>query len=583
MQLGLTKKSRAEKLAIILMCIMAIFIVRLFYLQVIRHDYYVGLAQAEQEKQLVIPSQRGEIYALDGDTPVKLVMNQTVYTVYADPKIIDEPAPVIAMVQRIAGGNARNNLDALLAKKESRYQILATKVSTKQVEMMQKENLIGVGFQRDTQRVYPEGQLAAQTLGFVDGEGKGQYGIEGALNDQLSGVDGMLRSVTDVRNVPLTIGDKNVRVPAKNGANIVTTIDRNVQSYAENALARGLQRSGASHGSVIVMNPQTGQVMAMANLPTYRPAEYNKVTDAAAFNNGTVSEPYEAGSVIKLLTMAVGMDKGVAQPDSTYVNTDRIQVEDEVITNATKGQTGRITFQRAMNYSLNTGFVTIAQLLGNGSYITLDARRTIYDYFHNKFGLGQRTGIELAGEAAGILRQPNTVGAAVQYSNMVFGQGMNVTMVQVAAAFSAAINGGTYYQPTVVAGEVKDDTRTFTKAAPNVVRTGVISADTSNKVRTMAHDARSAFYSKADRAGFYVGGKTGTSETLQDSGYVDDVTVGTYLGYGGVGNGSNDPKYVIMVRVSGKDLNLGGNTDAMPIFTDISNWMLDYLKLHPKG
>ena len=584
MQLDLAKGSRPYILAILMFVIMAVFIVRLFYLQVIRHEFYVSAAREEQLRQLVIPAARGEIYAMDAGQPVKIVMNETVYTVFADPKIIKESQPIIDVIQRVAGGNARADLAKLLAKKESRYQIIATKVSLKQAEMIKKENLSGIGFQRETQRVYPEGSLAAQVLGFVNFEGKGNYGLESALEDRLTGKDGLLQTVADVRDVPLTIGKDNINTPADNGDNIVMTIDRNVQSYSEKALADGLQRTGATHGSVMVMDPQSGEVMAMANFPTYNPGEYFNVKDAAAFNNGTISEPYEAGSVIKTLTMATGIDKGVVTPQSTFYNTDSIKVEGETIKNATKGQTGTITYQRAMNYSLNTGFVTIAQLLGNGSYITRQARDTLYTYFHDKFGLGELTGIELAGEAKGIVRSPeDEFGGAVQYSNMVFGQGMNVTMVQVCAAFSSIINGGTYYTPTIVAGTVDDTGTKFEKAQAKAGKAGVVSQSTSDQVRQMVLDARREFYASRDTQGFYVGGKTGTSETLQDSGYVDDVTVGSYLGFGGDDSSSDGPKYVIMVRVSGKNLNLGGSTDAMPIFTDISNWMIDYMKLQPKG
>jgi cell division protein FtsI/penicillin-binding protein 2 len=584
MQLDLKKGSRPRTLAVMILVIMAVFIVRLFYLQIIRHDYYVAQANNEQMKQLVIPAKRGEIYAMDDGNPVKMVLNETVYTVFADPKVVAEPQKMIDLVHRVAGGNARADLDKLLAKKDSRYQILATKVTRTQAEMMKNEKLKGLGFQEETQRVYPEGQLAAQTLGFVNNEGKGQYGIEEAMNDQLTGRDGLLQSVTDVSNVPLTIGGKNINKPAKNGENMVVTIDRNVQAYAEKALAAGLQKSHATNGSVMIMDPQSGKVMAMANLPTYNPSEYTKVMDAAAFNNGTVSAPYEPGSDVKTLTMATGIDKGVVEPDSTYTNTDSIKVEDRTITNATKGQTGNITFQRALNYSLNTGFVTVAERLGDGKSITRGARDTMYDYFHNKFGLGTLTGIEVANEAKGTVIPPTDVdGGAVRYSNMAFGQGLDVTMVQVCAAFSTILNGGTYYTPTVVAGAMGDDGSSLSLAAPKPSRSNVVSATTSDKMRQMIHTARAEFYASQDKPGYFVGGKTGTSQTIENGHYVDNQTVGTYLGFGG-GNGSaTGPKYVIMVQVSGKNMNLAGNTDAMPIFTDISNWMLDYLKLQPKG
>jgi cell division protein FtsI/penicillin-binding protein 2 len=591
MQLDLKKGSRARTLAILTLVIMAVFIVRLFYLQVIRHDYYVAQANSEQLKQLVIPAKRGEIYAMDDGSPVPIVLNQAVYTVFADPKIVDEPQKMVDTIRRVAGGNARDDLEGLLAQKESRYQILATKVTRKQAELMKKENLKGLGFQEESQRVYPEGQLAAQVLGFVNSEGKGQYGLEEALNSNLTGKDGLLQSVTDISNVPLTIGDKNINIPAKNGQNVVMTLDRNVQAYAEHALANGLQsiksRLGTGEspkGSVLVMDPQTGKVMAMANLPTYNPGEYGKVQDAAAFNNETISAPYEPGSDIKTITMTTGVDKGVVGPESTYNNTDYITVDDATITNATKGQTGSITFQHALNYSLNTGFVTVAERLGDGNSINWNARSTMYDYFHNKLRLGQLTNIELANEQAGTIIPPSDPqGNAVRYSNMAFGQGLDVTMLQVGAAFSSVVNGGTYHTPSIIAGSMNDDGDTFTPAAAKPSTPGVVKASTSDIMRKMIHDARSAFYAGKDKPGYYIGGKTGTSQTIENGHYVDNQTVGTYLGYGGDSNSAGGPKYVIMVQVSGKNMNLQGGLDAMPIFTDISNWLLSYMKLQPKG
>ena len=566
------------------MAIMAIFIVRLFYLQVIRHDYYVAQADAAQIKSLTIKAHRGEIYAMDGDTPTPIVLNETVYTVFADPSIVDKPNDLADMIRQIAGGNARADLDKLLSNKKSRYEVLATKVTRQQAEMMKSKGFKGLGFTQESQRVYPEGQLAAQTLGFVNGEGIGQYGVEGALNAQLAGKDGLLRTVTDVSSVPLTIGDKNIRIPAKNGENVVLTLDRNVQSYAEKALAAGLEKSHATNGSVIVMDPQTSKILAMANLPTYNPGEYYKVTDASAFNNGVVSAPYEPGSDVKTLTMAVGIDKNVVHQNDTYNNTDYIHVEDRTITNATKGQTGTITFQHALNYSLNTGFVTVAERLGDGNNITYGARQTMYDYFHDKLGLGKLTGVEVAGEVAGTVIPPTDPdGGAVRYSNMAFGQGLDVTMVQVAAAFSAIINGGTYHTPTVINGTMNDDDTQFTPAADKGTKPGVVKPSTSDEIRTMVHDARDAFYSGKDTKGYFIGGKTGTSQTIENGRYVDNQTVGTYLGFGGDSNTPTGPKYVIMVQVSGKGMNLAGNTDAMPIFTDISNWLLQYDKLQPKG
>lgn len=578
MKLELQKGSRSRILAVMVLGIMALFVVRLFYLQVIQHGYYSGLADNEQIKRLTIPAKRGLIYALDGNKPIQLVMNETVYTVFADPQTTKDDNRIIEVIHQIAGGNARSGLEDLLARKSSRYQILATKVTRTQADKIKQEKLKGIGFQQESQRVYPEGSLAAQTLGFVDFSGNGQYGVEGRLNDRLLGHDGLLQSVTDVSDVPLTIGNRNINKPAIDGENIVLSIDRNIQSYVEQALAAGLERTGATEGSAVVMDPQTGRVMAMANLPTFKPAEFNKVTDAAAFNNGVVSAPYEPGSDIKTLTMATGIDKGVVAPTSTYNNTDHVVIDGMDISNATLGHTGDITFQTALNYSLNTGFVTVAKRLGDGTNITRSARDTMYDYFYNKFKLGQLTGIEVSGEQPGTIIAPDQPdGNAVRYSNMAFGQGMDNTMIQVASAFSSIANGGQYHTPTVIAGRV--DAKKGYISNPVAAPQTAISKTAADQVREMTHVARGLVFARNDRPGYEVGGKTGTSQTLINGNYDNNQTVGTYLGYGG----DSVPRYVIMIQVSGKNKALQGARDAGPIFTDMSNWMIDYLKLQPRG
>lgn len=566
-------------LCVILLGMMAIFVARLFYLQIIKHDDYVAMAAAEQIKPLTIPAKRGLIYALDGNTPVPLVINQTVYTLFVDPTTVTDPDKVLDVVRQVAGGNLRPNLEKLIAMKDTRYQILGTKLTRRQAELIKNEKLTGIGFQETTQRVYPEGGLAAQTLGFVNAEGKGQYGIEGALNEQLTGRDGLLKSVTDVSGVPLTIGDKNIHRPAKDGETVVLTIDRNVQAYTEQALAKGLKRSGATDGSVMVMDPQSGKIMAMANIPTYNPENFTQVKDPAAFNNAVISSPYEPGSVMKTFTVATGIDTGTIKPNSTYVNTDRIHAGGITVTNESKGQTGEITMQHALNWSLNTGMVTIAKRLGDGDHITRQARDTMYSYLHDRFRLGQLTGVALTNEVAGIVPKPTIVGAEAQYATMTFGQGMNLTMIQVCSGFSAMINGGRYYAPSIIAGSMSGDDDEFVPVETKLIDEHVIKPSTSNQARKMIVKARQAFYAGNDRKGYMIGGKTGTSQTIVNGKYVDDQTIATYLGFGG----DTEPRYVIMVKVSGKDMNLTGARAAMPIFTDISNWLIDYLKLQPKG
>lgn len=579
MKSELLKGSRSRVLAGCLIAVAALFVVRLFYIQIIQHEYYQQLADNEQIKRLTIPAQRGMIYALNGSTPVPVVMNETVYTLFADPATVTNVQGIIDIVESVAGGNARSNLEKLLTTPNSRYQILATKLTTAQAEAIKKKGLAGIGFQQGSQRVYPEGSLAAQTLGFVDANGDGEYGIEQGMDSQLKGKDGLLQSVTDIASVPLTIGSRNVKQPAQNGKNVVLSIDRNVQSYAEDALSRQLQKIGAPDGSVIVMNPQNGQVMAMANYPSYDPSQFNTVTDPSLFNNNVISLPYEPGSDIKTFTMATGIDTGTVTAQSTYNNTGVIDVDGIQIHNAPGDtQFGNITLQTAMNWSLNTGFVTVAQRLGDGQDINLKARTTMYDYFYNRFRLGQLTGIQLAGELPGIIIPPtDPQGNAVRYSNMAFGQGLDVTMLQVAAGFSSLVNGGKYYKPTVVAGSVDGDGNYHADAI--AAPTTYIKPSTAEQIREMTHVARSSVFPGADKSGYYMGGKTGTSQAIVNGKYSDTDTIATYLGYGG---SQAETKYVIMVRVSGPKFGGSGAAAAMPIFTDISNWLVRYLNIPPQ-
>ena len=574
--------SRSKILAGIVLAIAGIFVIRLFFLQVIQHEHYVSLAQIEHVKRERVPAKRGEIYALNGEKPVKIVLNETVYTVFVDPVVIletGEASAIAKMMKEIAGGNVNEGFEEQLTKEKSRYQIIAKRITRTQADKIKDRGLKGIGFQAVSQRVYPEGQMASQVLGFVNAEGLGNYGVEGYMNDVLNGVDGRLETVTDVSDVPLTIGDRNIREPAQDGDDLVLSIDRTVQSKIEDTVKSYAEKYHADLVSAVVMDPQTGKVMAMANTPSYNPAEYYKVEDAALFNNAVVAKTYEPGSPIKAFTMATAMDKNVARASDTFVNTDSIRIDDYTIGNATKGKTGRITFQTAMEWSLNTGFVTLGMRMGDGTSINRTARATIYDYFYNRFRLAQKTGIELAGESAGRIVPPEEAdGNAVRYSNMTFGQGMDATMIQVVAGFSSLVNGGDYYKPTVLAGKMVDgEYKENTKQTP--VQAAIISKSSSDQMRQMMSQARASSIGGRDKSGYEIGGKTGTAQVPKSGGYSDTETIATCLGYGG----AETPEYVIMVSVYGKDRVFQGARDASPIFTDISNWMIDYLKLQPKG
>ena len=575
-------RSRTGYLAIVLLVAMAAFVLRLFQLQILQYGKYTELARASQQRQFVIPAERGEIYMMDGKTPVPVVLNQAIYTVIADPQAVDdkERNQIITSLREIAGGEMTDGVAERLANKKSRYEVLAKNITRTQAEKLKEKNFAGVLYQQGSVRSYPEGGLGAHVLGFVNVAGEGQYGVEGSLNNRLKGQDGLLQSVTDVRNVPLTVGKNNMRIEAKSGDNLALTVDRNVQSQAELALKKGIEAANATEGSAVIMNPKNGQILALANYPTYNPAEFNKQKNAAVFMNSASMVPFEPGSIIKSFSFATAIDKGAVAPSSTYNNTDCIKVADRTMCNALRGLSGTTTIQGAFNNSLNVGTITAIRRLGNGSQINLAARQVLYEYYHDKFGFGQKTGIEL-GEASGYIYPPDSVeGNEVRYSAMTYGQSMNLTMVQVAAGFSSLVNGGQYYKPTVLRGVIDGYGNLKSSESKSIRQT--VSGDTSSQMRTMLTTARqSSFLSKSDKPGYEIGGKTGTSEAVVNGSYTQKETIATYIGYGG---GKNGAEYVIMVRVAapGKGINLQGNLHAGPIFTDISNWMIDYMKIAPK-
>lgn len=577
-----TRRRRTDTLALILFISLAVIVLRLFYVQVVQHDHYKNQAYQEQVKKFTVPANRGEIYAKEGASIVPMVLNQPVYTAYVDPQEMEDKTKSIDTIKSIAGGNMVEGYQQGLESKRLRYVIVARKLTYNQANLLKKENIAGLGLTKTDERVYPEGALGGQILGYVNNDGKGQYGIEEALNDRLKGKEGRLQAVTDVRNIPLTISSDDVSQPAKNGDNIVLSIDRSVQAYAEQALKSGLDRVKATKGSVVVMNPNNGQVLAMANYPSYDPGKYNEVEDYAVFQNGVVSEPYEVGSVMKTLSMGAGLDSGAVTQESVFNDASGcVQVDDRKICNVEEDpRTARATMLDTLHYSLNTGVVFILKQMGGGK-VNYDARKKLYDYYHNHYRFGQRTGIEQAGETRGIVISPDDEqGNNVRYANMAFGQGMDITMIQTVAAFGAAINGGTYFKPTVIAGTTKDG-NDITEQKPTVVASNVLKPEVSTTLRDMIIQGRQmGALGGKDKAGYRVGGKTGTSQIIdpKTGEYSDENSIGSYLGFGG----NQTPQYVIMVQVKdSKAAGYAGTTAAGPIFQDISNWLIDYLQIPP--
>ena len=576
-------RKRTDLIRVLLALCFILIVARMYDLQIVSHQKYVDLAMSQQTMQNTIFAKRGEIYMMDGDNTTPVVMNEKVYTISVDPFLLrseggQELKEDEAKIDQLVQGYAVNTWDKVFANEASRYAVIAKNVPYERAKQIKEAKITGVYAQGSTKRVYPEGDLAAQVLGFVNADGKGQYGIEGSLNKELTGVNGILKTVKDVNNIPLTIGKNNVRVPAQDGKNVVLSIDRNIQKKTEDAIKATIEKFHVTNASAVVMNPRNGQILAMAGTPTYNPAEYAKVTDARAFQTDVTMSAFNPASVCKTFALAAAVDSGVMTPETTYNNTDLVTIDGWPIQNAIKGHTGNISMQEVLTYSLNTGSIQALRLLGGSeTEITYQGKEKLYDYYYNRFGLGKYTGIELA-ESKGTVIPPTDIdGTNARYANMTFGQSLDLTMIQVATAFSAVVNGGDYYTPTLVAGEIKNG-----EFVRNVLKERdhqAIESSTSETMRKMLHTARLVFPNvKYYDEGVYVGGKTGTAQVVKNGKYTFDETIATYIGYGARSE-TDYPEYVIMTKVWEDNRRLDGGMNAKPIFDEISQFMVNYLKM----
>ena len=578
-------KRRIHFLKQLVVVALAIIAVRLFVIQIFEHDAWVAKAEEQHTLLETIVAKRGELYMMDHGEPVAVVLNQTAYQIIIDPSITEKDKLEKAL-DTYAKDHITANLDEIYATEGLRYAIVAKNVPRVAAEKIASEEISAVYFQKNNQRVYPEGELASGLLGFVNDDGLGQYGAEGSFNELLSGKDGLLKATADVNKIALSIGKDNTKIPAEDGKNIVLSIDRGLEKGVERIAAEAINKTAATNASVLVMNPNTGEILSMANLPNYNPADYSNVTDAKSYLNYTIDEPYEPASICKNFAFSAAINEGVMNADTTYFNKHYEEVDDWKIWNAEQRSSlyGTLTMRQALYWSLNTGSIYALKLLGgNPNQITQQGREKLFDYYHNKFRLGQATGVELV-EAEGFIPDPNEGwGRDSTYANLTFGQNLGITMLQTATAFSAVINGGTWRTPSVVKGElVNGEVVPLDFSSPDNNNDGhveekILSDETSAMMRDMLIYNRNY---RNDRAGYDVGGKSGTAQVVRNGAYDDTFSelVGSYIGF--VATKGEMPQYVIMTRMWGEGQSIGSN-DAMDLFGELANYLIDYLKVKP--
>lgn len=573
----------------LIIAIIVIFGLQLFYIQVIKYGHYKAAALSDQLKQYSIPATRGLIEAEDGNNIIPIVLNQKIYTLFADPPFIKHPQQVAQQISKIIGG-APNSYIPALTMKGTQYAVIAHKLSQSQSDAINKLQDPGLGTQGLDSRTYPDGDLASQVLGFVNNDGVGVYGVEQALNKQLAGTPGKLKAITDVKGVPLAASKQNTQIAPIPGKNVVLTLNVGMQEQVQQILAKEYKATKSQGISAIVMNPYNGQIKAMANYPSYDPSNYSNVSNANLFDNNAVDYPIEPGSVMKTLTTSAALNVGAITPTESFYDPAHWVINGFNITDIEQdGGAREQSIASTLALSLNTGATWMLMQMSQKGGTTINANgiKTWHDYMVNHFRLGMPTGIEQGYEASGYVPPANMNDPSIdlRYANTSFGQGVSITALQLGAALSSVLDGGTYYQPTLV-DEMVSQNGQVTKNNPKVLERNVVSPKVGpelvplmeNVVTTYLHEGFSFMNFPSN---YMVGGKTGTAQVAKPTGgYYKNIYNGTYIGF----VGGNKPQYVIVVyNIKPNVPGYAGSYGGQPVFADIAHMLINEGYVSPKG
>ncbi len=476
------------------------------------------------------------------------------------------------------GGEEKTSLAAVkeklynkFNKKSDPYEPLLRFYETLDEELrnfLEEKKLPGIVVQEQVRRTYPEKSLAAHVLGYVGWEEDrrtGRYGVEGYFQEQLVGHLGFFSAEQDSSGGFIDVGDRELQ-PAQDGSDIVLTVDRVIQSIIEDELARGVERYEAKRGSIIVMAPRTGAVLGMATYPTYDPNYYYAINDARVQLNPAVSEIFEPGSILKPLIMAAAIDEGTVRPDTTFVDSGPVKVAEYTIDTYDGKHHGLQTMTQVLEKSNNVGMVWVARQLGS---------EVMYDYLR-RFGLGEKTGIELEGETNSSLPEPDDWDITT-IATVAFGQGIALTPLQVLNAINSLANGGVLHQPRIVDEIRSPDGGVQSKSSAAVRR--VVSSKTAEQLSAMMVSViENGVGALARVPGYYLAGKTGTAQVPDERGKYDpDRKIISFVGYGPVSN----PRFAILIKLDDPaGLSLASGT-AAPMFRNVVEKIISYYQIPP--
>ena len=560
---------RITLLLFVVLGVAAVVSVRLYSLQVGAHEAYEQQAENQRSASSQIQPERGGVFLQDENGGLyPLAINREYVTVSVVPKEVTDPKAVTDILVTALGVD-RSDMAARLAKQDDPYELIQKKVPDDAVQKIKDANLKGIHLDKESYRYYPAGDLASQVIGFVGMNGAhaaGQYGIEASWEGVLRGEAGSVDTERDAAGRWIPIAPK-ATTPAKNGDSLVLTINRVIQYETTRILKDSLQKYGSESGSVVVMEPSTGKILAMVSIPEFDPNNYAQ-EDSTHFLNPILSSVYEPGSIMKPVTMAMGVDAGKVNPQTEYVDTGHVFEAGYDIKNAETKVYGRSNMIRVLDQSLNTGAIFVEKSVGN----------TLFSNYLNRFGFGTKTGIDLPAEVVGNLHNLDNQNANISFFTASFGQGVSVTPIQMIDSYATLANGGQLMKPQIVDTIIHPD-GTREAVPPTVVRR-VVGMDTAKTMGLMLRDVVvNGHGKKADVPGYLVGGKTGTAQVpkMGGGGYQDNVNIGSFVGYAPV----NDPKFVVLAKMDNPKNVEWAESSAAPVFGDVMKFLLEYAKVKP--
>jgi len=577
-----TPNRRIGLIAVFMSLIVLAMFCRLVYIQIFQNKHFLEKANAQQLRQFTIEARRGQIYVHDGSGELyPVALNQELYLLAADPKFVKSSSETLEKLnQYISDNSQKAELQSKLDDKKLRYLVINKRILAEDARKIRELKLPGIILISRDGRNYPEGEMFAQITGYVNDDAQGQYGVEQSSNKALGGTNGISKAITDSLGVPIT-SNENTLVKPHNGSDLVLTLDRNVQSIAYQAIETAVKTNKAVSGSVVVMDPKTGAIKAMASYPSYDPNNYQSVPsdEYYKFANSSVSSVFEPGSGFKVITMAAGLNENKVSPDTKFNDTGEVEIDDRVIKNADNHRFGISTMTDVIQKSLNTGVVYVLKQLGTDpNRISTKGKEVFYDYI-KRFGFGEKTNIDLPGEAKGYVKDAKSYD--VDYANMTFGQGIAVTNIQLINAVAAIANGGTLYRPYVVDKEISTSGG-IKQTKPSIISSNVISSQNAAKLAEMMEQVVQHGSGWPTRMkGYRIAGKTGTAQVPREDGrgYEEDKNIGSFVGFAPV----EDPKFVILVRVNYPRVDGFAEKTAVPTFAEIAKQLFMYYQIAPSG